>query len=188
MGTKGLVRFIVATIMISPSFLLIAPSANANLVNTNSTSHQVTSQSTYVEFSGASSSTGYQPADLDEAYDGDSSTGSFGRIRTRYPCETTTVGQHVQLGRHGEVEFRIQTNSASSSSFTIDFTHQFVVQCTTNPKVTLSIWNIQSSSWVQMDSQTSTGGYDINTTYSSDYMSSGGEILVKWQSGIGMFF
>ena len=77
MGDKGLVRFIVAAIMISQSFLLIAPSANANLVNTNSTSHQVTSQSTYGEFSGASSSTGYQPADLDEAYDGDSSTGSL---------------------------------------------------------------------------------------------------------------
>ena len=184
MGDKGLVRFIVAAIMISQSFLLIAPSANANLVNTNSTSHQVTSQSTYVEFSGASSSTGYQPADLDEAYDGDSSTGSFGRIRT-YPCENYNSGPACTTGSHGEVEFRIQTNSASSSSFTIDFTHQFVVQCTTNPKVTLSIWNIQSSSWVQMDSQTSTGGYDVNTTYSSDYMSSGGEILVKWRAESG---
>lgn len=184
MGANGLVRFLVAAIIISQSFLLIAPSANANLVNTNSTSHQVTSQSTYVEFSGASSSTGYQPADLDEAYDGDSSTGSFGRIRT-YPCENYNSGPACTTGSHGEVEFRIQTNSASSSSFTIDFTHQFVVQCTTNPKVTLSIWNIQSSSWTQMDSQTSTGGYDVNTTYSSDYMSSGGEILVKWRAESG---
>ena len=36
-----------------------------------------------------------------------------------------------------------------------------------------------------MDSQTGTGGYDVNITYSSDYMSSGGEINVKWRAESG---
>ena len=137
-------RLIVIALLISQTFIFALPPAEANMVNTSATSHQVTSQSTYVEFSGASSSTGYQPNDLDEAYDGDSSTASFARIRT-YPCENYNSGPSCTTGSHGEVEFRIQTNSASASAFTIDFNHQFVVQCNTNPKVTLSIWNQQTS-------------------------------------------
>ena len=184
MGGNIHLRFILAAMIVFQSLLLAIPSAEANLVNTSATSHQVTAQSTYVEFSGASSSTGYQPADLDEAYDGDSSTASFGRIRT-YACENYGSGPSCTTGSFGEVEFKIQTSLQTSSSFTMDFHHQLVLSCTTTPKVTFHIWNLQTTSWTQMDSQTGTGGYDVNITYSSDYMSSGGEISVKWRAESG---
>ena len=184
MGGNIHLRFILAAMIISQSLLLAIPSAEANLVNTNATSHQVSAQSTYAEFSGASSSTGYQPADLDEAYDGDTSTASFGRIRT-YACENFGNGPACTTGSFGEVEFKIQTSLQTSSSFTMDFHHQLVLSCTTTPKVTFHIWNLQTASWTQMDSQTGTGGYDVNITYSSDYMSSSGEISVKWRAESG---
>ena len=162
-------------------FTLSIPITDANVVNQSSSSHQITSQSTYVEFSGASSQTS---AGLDEAYDGDSTTGSFARIRT-YPCENYNNGPACTTGSHGQVDYKIQTTFTSSSSFTLDFNHQMVAYCSTNPKVTFSIWNSQSTSWVQISTQTGTGGYTINQTFSSSYMNSGGEITIRWRAESG---
>ena len=162
-------------------FTLSIPTVDANVVNQSSSSHQITSQSTYVEFSGASSQTS---AGLDEAYDGDTTTGSFARIRT-YPCENYNSGPACTTGSHGQVDYKIQTTFTSASSFTLDFNHQMVAYCSTNPKVTFSIWNSQSTSWSQISTQTGTGGYTINQTFSSSYMNSGGEITIRWRAESG---
>ena len=168
-------------LFVSQSFVTVLPNAEANMVNTSSTSHQISSQSFYVEFSGASSSTS---SGLDEAYDGDSTTGSFARIRT-YPCENFNNGPACTSGSYGQVDFSIQTTSPSSSSFTIDFDHQMVAYCSTNPKVMFSIWNYQTTSWLLMDTESSTGGYNLNRTYSGDYMTQGGEITIRWRAESG---
>ena len=157
------------------------PYAEANLVNGASTSYQISSQSTYAEFSGASSAS---QSGLSEAYDGDTTTGSFARIRT-YPCENFNNGPTCTSGAHGQVDYTIQTFANSAISFTIDFTHQMVAYCSTSPKVTFSIWNQQSASWTQMTMETSTGGYTVNQTYSSSYMGPGGDITIRWRAESG---
>ena len=181
MGRGIWLRIFVAILFATQSFVIALPTVEANMVNTSSTSHQISSQSSYVEFSGAS---GTSVSDLSEAYDGDSTTGSFARIRT-YPCENFNNGPACTSGSHGQVDFSIQTTATMSSSFTIDFDHQMVAYCSTSPKVTFSIWNIQTTSWTLMDTESSTGGYNLNRTYSSDYMTSGGEITIRWRAESG---
>ena len=168
-------------LLVTQSFVMCMPYAEANLVNGSSTSYQISSQSSYVEFSGASSST---QSGLSEAYDGDTTTGSFARIRT-YPCENFNNGPSCTSGSHGQVDYTIHTSAGSSIAFTIDFNHQMVAYCSNSPKVTFSIWNYQSSSWSQMTMETSTGGYTVNQTYSSSYMGSGGDITVRWKAESG---
>ena len=168
-------------LLVTQSFVMCMPYAEANLVNGSSTSYQISSQSSYVEFSGASSST---QSGLSEAYDGDTTTGSFARIRT-YPCENFNNGPSCTSGSHGQVDYTIHTSAGSSIAFTIDFNHQMVAYCSNSPKVTFSIWNYQSSSWSQMTMESSTGGYTVNQTYSSSYMGSGGDITVRWKAESG---
>lgn len=180
MRTRILKTSVLISIFILQSFVTSLP-VSANIVSTSSSTHQISSQSSYVEFSGASSATS---SGLSEAYDGDSTTGSFARIRT-YPCENYNNGPACTTGSFGQVVYQIQTTSSSAASFTLDFNHQMVAYCTINPKVTFSIWNTQSTTWLIFASESGTGGYTINQTYSSSYMDSSGEITLRWRAESG---